>query len=59
MTKHSQQSDSESKPPRQKETKKKRMCGTFVLRQGLEKMTEKDRNKFYADLETLGIPPVI
>ena len=36
-----------------------RHCGTFVLRQGLEQMAEKDRQKLFAELKELGLLPVI
>jgi hypothetical protein len=38
---------------------KERRCGTFVLRQGLEALSEIDRARFFKELEELGLPPVI
>jgi hypothetical protein len=38
---------------------KERRCGTFVLRQGLDALSEIDRVEFFKELEALGLPPVI
>jgi hypothetical protein len=38
---------------------KERRCGTFVLRQGLDALSEIERVKFFKELEALGVPPVI
>jgi hypothetical protein len=38
---------------------KDRRCGTFVLRQGLDALSEIDRARFFKELEELGLPPVI
>ena len=54
-----------SKPPSENEKlqlrikPKERRCGTFVLRQGLDALSEIERVKFFKEMEELGLPPVI
>jgi hypothetical protein len=38
---------------------KQRQCGTFVIRQGLEKMTPKEREEFFKSLERDGFLPEV
>lgn len=36
-----------------------RMCGTHLMRSGLETMTEKDRNKLFKEMQITGLLPII
>ena len=53
------------KPPSENEKSqlrikpKERRCGTFVLRQGLDALSEIERVRFFKELEELGLPPVV
>jgi hypothetical protein len=50
---------SENKKIQLRSEPKERRCGTFVLRQGLDALSEIDRVRFFKELEELGVPPVI
>lgn len=38
---------------------KERMCGTYLLRRGLEGMTEQDRDLLFRKMQQTGLSPVI